>query len=199
MRYSIFALFLLLGGSTAQGATIALRSYDGGPEGGRLFTIRVQDRLEPGDLGTIKQLFRQARHDGLSVVALELGSWGGDADSGMAIARYVHDKKGMKVMVNGVCSSACAYAALVALGDGRLLVRDTAVVGVHQVYDNGTHDPDRPWTRRAADTLRSWGAPASPLEDMVKTLPSGMVWYYVDDLAEMGASKLDQGSDWWPW
>lgn len=198
MRYSIIALFLLLGGSHAQGASIALRLIDWDSSEDRLFTIRVQDRLEPGDLPRIKQMLRRARRDGLTVVALELGSWGGDADAGMAIAKFVHGS-GMKVVVNGVCSSACSYAALVALGKGRLMVRQTGVLGVHQVFDNATHDPDRPWTKRAADKLRKWGAPAGPLEDMVKTLPSGMVWYYADDLVGMGAFKLDQGWEWWPW
>lgn len=198
MRNHIIALFLLLSGSHAQGATIALRLIDWGAPDDRLFTIRVQDGLATGDLDTIKSLLKQARREGKTVVALELGSWGGDADTGMAIADFVFVKK-MKVVVNGVCSSACSYAALVALGGGRLMVRSAGVLGVHQVFDNGTHDPDRPWTRRAADRLLKLGAPSGPLETMVQTLPSGMVWYYADDLVGMGAFKLKEGWSWWPW
>lgn len=194
MRYRTVALFLLLGCSYAQGATIALRLID---ESDRLFTIRVQDGLTPGDLDTIKSLFQQARHEHKKVVALELGSWGGDADTGMAIAYFVHDKD-IKVVVNGICSSACSYAALVALGNGMLAVRSTGVLGVHQVYDNGTHDPDRLWTRRAADQLLKLGAPPGPLETMVQTVPSSMVWYYADDLVGMGAIEVDSGWTWWP-
>jgi hypothetical protein len=198
MRYLIIALFLLLGGSQAWGATVALRAYDDDPGGVRLFTIRVEDRLAPGDLGQIKREFRKARQRGVTVMALELGSWGGDADTGMAIARYVHDNR-LRVMVNGVCSSACAYAALVALGNGHMAVMSTGVLGVHQVFDNASRDPDRPWTKRAANRLRAWGAPLGPLNDMCDTLPSGMTWYYATDLVGMGAVQIDPGWSWWPW
>lgn len=198
MRYGIIVLILLLGGSQAWGASVALRAYDDNPKGRRLFTIRVEDRLVPGDLGKIQKVYRQARRQGVTVMALELGSWGGDADTGMAIAEYVH-ARGIRVMVNGICSSACSYAALVALGNGHMTVMSSGVVGVHQVFDNGSHDPDQPWTRRAANRLRLWGAPVGPLDDMVKTLPSGMVWYYANDLVEMGAVQIDPGWSWLPW
>lgn len=195
MRYRIIALILLLGCSSAHGASIALRAID---ESGRLFTVRVQDRLNAGDLWEIKKVLKQARREHKKVVALELASWGGDADTGMVIADFVFFKK-MKVLINGVCSSACSYAALVALGNGNLMVRSAGVLGVHQVYDNGTRDPDRPWTRRAGDQLLKLGAPSVPIEMMVNTLPSGMVWYYADDLVSMGAVKLDTDTSWWPW
>jgi hypothetical protein len=47
MRYGIIVLILLLGGSQAWGASVALRAYDDNPKGRRLFTIRVEDRLVP--------------------------------------------------------------------------------------------------------------------------------------------------------
>lgn len=199
MRNSIVALSLLLACSPAPAADIGLREIDWSTTSKeRLFTVRVQDKIEAGDLWTIKKLLKQAMIDHRKVVALELGSWGGDADTGMAIASFVYFKK-MKVVVNGVCSSACAFAALVALGRGQLMVRSTGVLGVHQVYVNSTRLADVPWTRQAARTLRGWGAPELLLTAMVDTPPSGMKYYYVDDLVGMGAFRLDSGWAWWPW
>ena len=134
-------------------------------------------------------MLRKARREHQTVVALELASWGGDADTGLAIAQFVYDNN-MNVLLNGICSSACAYGALVALGHGRLVVRKNGVLGVHQVYDNGTRDPDRPWTVRAAKRLRKMGAPQGPLDDMCETTPSHMTWYYVDDLVGMGGKAF---------
>ena len=198
MRNSIVALSLLLAGSAAEGATIALDVVDWESSTERLLVVRVQDKLEYGDLDTIKRLLQTARAQHRKVVALELGSWGGDADTGMAIAGFVYRKR-MTVLVSGTCSSACAYAALVALGRGQLVVRSTGVLGVHQVFDNGTRDPDERWTRAAARTLQGWGAPAKLLADMVATPPSSMTYYYVDDLVGLGAVRLGSGWAWLPW
>ena len=199
MRYGIIALFLLLGGGQAWGASVELRAYDDNPAGARLFTIRIIGKIDTGDVDKIRKAYRQAHKRGLTVIALELGSWGGDADTGMAIAEYVHANRRVRVLISDKCSSSCSYAALVALGNGRMTVMSSAVLGVHQVYDNGTLDPDRAWTQRAAKQLRRWGAPETPLDSMVDTLPSSMTYYHADDLVGMGAVQIDQGWSWLPW
>jgi hypothetical protein len=163
---------------------------------GKLVTVRVYDKIEDGDLDRIKHFLWLARSQQKVIVALELDSWGGDGDTGLAIADFVASKPLMKVYIGNRCWSACSYAALAALGMGNLLVGPYGEIGVHQVYTNSTHKADRAWTERAANKLRRYGAPNVVLEDMVNTSPDGLATYAAQSLEKHGATVF---RSWWAW
>jgi hypothetical protein len=179
-----------------EAATVALRSADWQNNPG-LVTVQLSSKIDTGDAGRVRNAVAKARRAHKKVIAIELYSPGGDGDAGMALARYVADS-GLPVLMQGNCWSACAYAALVALGRGRLLIRAGAELGVHQVFDNGTKLPDKAWTANAANTLRLMGSPTAPLKDMVNTLPPGMTRYGYDQLVRMGATEVN-GEMAWAW
>jgi len=117
---------------------------------------------------------------------LELDSTGGDVETGLNIADYVHKRK-LAVLVTDECLSACAYAAFVAIGAHRLLVGDAAVLGIHQTYDTASGDPSPSWDREVVRRLKRAGAPLWPLRDMLNTTSDSMRMYGRDELVERGA------------
>jgi hypothetical protein len=153
------------------------------------YSLWIVDGLEPGLMDAIHtRLLESKKH----IVALELDSWGGDGDTGMLLADFVF-RWDRKVVILNRCNSACSFAALVALGQGKLWVGPGASVGVHQVFDTKTGDPDRLWTARAAKYLHKYGAPKAPLDIMVRTPPSTMVILHESQLIELGAAALPMG------
>lgn len=125
-------------------------------------------------------------------IQLEMNSPGGDVDSGMGIARWVYENRQVKIVVEDYCNSACSFAALVALGRGDLTVDASSSVGVHQVIDVIDGRPGKAnvaWTKRAADTLRDYGAPEEPLVAMAATPPNGIAEFDAAALEKMGATS----------
>ena len=157
-------------------------------------TVKVYSTLEEGDLGRVKDAFAEARDADRRVLALEMASDGGDADTGLALAEYVAAND-IEVLLRQRCWSACSFVALVALGRGNLTIREHAEIGVHQARDTyrGTASPD--WTRDAAKRLKRLGAPAGPLKEMVETPPSSMSIYGYYQLQMMGATAMP--GSWW--
>lgn len=137
-----------------------------------------------------------ARVASVRPIELEMNSPGGDGDSGMAIARWVHENSNVKVFVSDYCNSACSLAALVALGRGDLTVNASSSVGVHQAinsFDGRPGKADVAWTKQAADTLRNYGAPEEPLLAMVGTPPSDITDFDAAALEKMGATVVRTG------
>ena len=118
------------------------------------------------------------------------------ATTGMMLADFV-SRWDKRVVITNRCNSSCAFAALVALGQGKLWVGPSAQIGVHQVYDNDTGVADRLWTERAAKILKRYGAPKAPLDAMVRTPPGTLVVFHESQLIDMGAAALPMG--WWWW
>src|SRR5262245_17631998 len=184
MRKLILGLALALAPIAAHAATMQVEEHDGKTR------LVIEGDIDVGDGDRFL-----ARVAGLRPTQLEMNSSGGDAESGMVIARWVHENQQIKVVVEDYCNSACSYAALVALGRGDLMINASSSVGVHQVRDV---DDDRPgkanveWTKRAADTLRGYGAPEEPLVAMVATPPSGITAFDASALEKLGAT-IEQG------
>lgn len=155
--------------------------------------VWVTDKLEYDTLDDVKTVMVRSEK---RIIGIELDSWGGDGDGGLALAEFISRYDG-KIFIFNRCNSACSFAALVALGQGKLWVDSGAEIGVHQVYDNGTRLPNKPWTKRAAKQLRRYGAPKAPLDAMVETPPSDMVVFHESQLISMGARALDLGWEWW--
>lgn len=156
------------------------------PDAGGKVTVRVGDGLAVGDLEKLLNTMQKAWEDGYLVVAVELVSDGGDGDTGLALAEYVHDQK-INVLLSGRCYSACAFPAMVALGQGTLTIRVGADLGVHQAKDTLSGEDDPWWTELAARRLRNLGAPEQMLADMLATPPNGLKRYSYDELVAMGA------------
>ena len=193
MRYLVLlaTLPLLMGGKVVLAPVL----WQDNPDN-KIVTVRLTDKIVPGDLERIRSAMVEARKTRKAVIALELASWGGDADTGLAIARYVY-KNNIDVLLTAGCWSACAYAAMVALGRGNLMIRSGAELGVHQVYDNGTGESDKPWTERAANSLSKMGAPKDMLDGMVETSSDGMTYYRYNSLRSMGALVITDEFAWW--
>lgn len=156
------------------------------------YSLHVTDELQLGTVPLIERMLESRKH----IVAIELDSWGGDGDAGIILADFVSRWR-KKVVVINRCNSACSYAAMVALGQGKLWIGPGATVGVHQVKETDTGIPDRPWTERAAKILRRYGAPKAPLDAMVRTPPGSMVVLHESQLIELGAAALPMGWKWW--
>jgi len=182
----LFLLPLIIGGAYEKPADEWTHQPD-------TYSLTITEGIEPGLMDSIRQQLSESRKH---IVALELDSWGGDGDTGIMLADFVSRWK-KKVVVINRCNSACSFAALVALGQGKLWVGPDATVGVHQVYDAETGDPDRIWTERAAKILRRYGAPKAPLDAMVRTPPGSMEVLHESQLIELGAAALPMG--WWWW
>ena len=157
------------------------------------YSLWISDGLEPGLMDAIHARLSKSQK---LIVAIELDSWGGDGDTGMRLADFVSGWDRRVVILNR-CNSSCSFAALVALGQGKLWVGPSAQVGVHQVYDQETGNPDRLWTERAAKYLRRYGAPKAPLDAMVRTPPGTMTILHESQLIELGAAALPMGWRWW--
>lgn len=157
------------------------------------YSLRIYDGIEPGLMTFINARLSKSQK---IIVALELDSWGGDGDTGMRLADFV-SRWDKQVVILNRCYSSCSFAALVALGQGKLWVGPGAEVGVHQVRDTETGDPNRLWTERAAKYLKRYGAPKAPLDIMVRTPPGSMVILHESQLIELGAAALPMG--WWWW
>jgi hypothetical protein len=174
----------------ASAADISLHALEG-----NMVTVSLAEGIVRSDLAGIAKEIQLANDSGKTVVALELNSWGGSGDGGLMIADFVHRTR-TKVFITGKCWSACSFAALVALGQGDLLVGPYADVGVHQVYNDDDHLPNRPWTLTAARILRKYGAPQAPLDAMIDTVPSSLTHYGVIALEGMGAQTVKEGLSW---
>lgn len=156
------------------------------------YSLRIDGRLETE---LVDKLVNMASHGHIDAIVLD--SWGGDGDAGIVLADFV-SRWDKKVVILNRCNSACSFAALVALGQHKLWIGPDAYVGVHQVYDNNTGNPDVAWTKRAAKILSRYGAPKAPLDAMVRTPPRIMTVFHESQLLEMGAAALPQQS-WWRW
>jgi hypothetical protein len=176
--------------TSAGAADISLHALEG-----NMVTVSLAEGIVRSDLSEITKEIKLAGKSGKIVVALELDSWGGSGDGGLMIADFVHRTRS-KVFITGKCWSACSFAALVALGNGDLLVGPHADVGVHQVYNDIDKLPNRPWTVAAAKALRRYGAPQAPLDAMIATVPSSLTHYGAIALAGMGAQTVKEGLSW---
>ena len=180
MRKLILGLALALAPTLAHAATMQVEQHEGKTR------LVIEGDINVGDGDRFL-----ARVASVRPTQLEMNSPGGDVDSGMVIARWVHENRQIKVVVEDYCNSACSYAALVALGRGDLTVNASSSVGVHQVrdvYDDRPGKANVGWTKRAADTLRGYGAPEEPLVAMVATPPSGIADFDAAALEKMGAT-----------
>jgi hypothetical protein len=157
------------------------------------YSLHITDGIVPGLLPLLKRTIAETDK---RIVAIELDSWGGDGDTGMMLADFVSMWDRRVVVINR-CNSACSFAALVALGQGKLWVGPGASIGVHQVSDTATGDPDRLWTERAAKYLQRYGAPKAPLDAMLRTPPGSMTILHESQLIELGAAALPMGWRWW--
>lgn len=165
----------------------------------KLVTIRLSGEIVPGDLEQVKKARKKAIKDGYKIVALELDSWGGDGDEGVRLAGWVHYNEAT-VYVDGYCLSACSFPALVALSQGNLLIDYSAELGVHQVHDTATGEPDPQWTKMTAKVLhKSYGVRSEPLKDMVETPASGMTYFGYDTLLKWGAHTVEKDAALWAW
>jgi hypothetical protein len=156
------------------------------------YSLHVTDAIMPGLIPLLERMLKSRKH----IVAIELDSWGGDGDTGMMLADFV-SRWDRRVVIINRCNSSCAFAALVALGQGKLWVGPGASVGVHQVHETETGIPDRRWTERAAKYLKRYGAPKAPLDAMVRTPPGSMTVLHESQLIELGAAALPMGWKWW--
>lgn len=180
MRKLIIALALALSPTLVHAATMQVEQHESETR------LMIEGDMNVGDGNRFL-----ARVANLRPTQLGMNSPGGDADSGMLIARWVHENRDVEVFVNDYCNSACSYAALVALGRGDLTVDAASSLGVHQVsdvYDDRPGKANVGWTKRAADTLRGYGAPEEPLVAMVATPPKGIVAFDAAALEKMGAT-----------
>lgn len=168
------------------------------PTNGEEVALHFKGGVKEGDLQRILRAAKEAKADGKEVTAIWLDSWGGDGDTGILIADWVA-KNDMEVFVDDNCLSACAFAALVALGKGRLTITKGAGIGVHQVVTTGTGVPDPAWTRMAANVLRKYGAPRTPLEDMCNAPPDQMVMFGPMTLTSFGAQLAEKPFTWSWW
>jgi hypothetical protein len=194
---TLFAYLALC--SAAHAADISVeRIYWQPNDGGREVAIYYSGGVRKGDIRHLYDAMSEAKRDGKLVRALWLDSWGGDGDTGLRLAEFVVRQK-LDVFVDDQCISACAYPALVALGRGRLLITSDADIGVHQVKDDASGQPDPTWTRRAADRLYGWGAPRAPLEIMCDQPPNGMQMLSPSMLAALGAQVMKQPFKWSWW
>src|SRR5262245_65775969 len=105
MRKLILRLALALVPISAHAATMQVEQHEGNTR------LVIEGDINVGDGDRFL-----ARVASVGPAELEMDSPGGDAESGMLIARWVHDNREVKVFVNDYCNSACSYAALVALG-----------------------------------------------------------------------------------
>ena len=187
MRISVIVLLpLVLGGAWEKSAEEWTHKED-------TYSLCIDESLEPGLMTLINTQLSKGRK---RIVAIELNSWGGDGDTGMRLADFI-SRWDKKVVILNRCNSSCSFAALVALGQGKLWVGPGAQVGVHQVYDTETGNANPQWTRSAAKYLRRYGAPKAPLDAMVRTPPGSMVILHESQLIELGAAALPIGWKWW--
>jgi hypothetical protein len=194
MRYLLLLATLpILTGATASLAPVDWQSNPGE----HIVTVRLEGKIMSGDVERIRTAMIRAKNTNKAVIALELVSWGGDADAGLAIARYVY-KNNINVLLSDDCWSACGYAAMVALGRGNLMIRGSGNIGLHQVWDNVTGLSDKNWTEGAARTLSKMSAPKNMLKDMVATSSDGMTQYSFGKLRDMGALVINDDTWWWP-
>jgi hypothetical protein len=185
--------------TAAQAADVSVaRIYWQPNDGGREVALYYEGGVRKGDIRRIWRALDEAKQDGKVVTTLWLDSWGGDGDTGMLLADLVARNR-FDVFVDDECVSACAFAALVALGRGRLLITADADISVHQVTDDASGLPDVRWTRRAAERLVRYGAPRTPLEVMCAQPPSGMARLEPAWLAALGAQVMEQPFTlgWW--
>ena len=141
----------------------------------------VRNGFRAGDLLRIQKLLRGRR-------VIELQSWGGDGDTAMDIADYVYWHH-VDIVVNGVCTSGCAFPALVAMSQGRLWLGPQAIIGVHMAKNTKTGVPNKGWTRQAMRMLASYGVPDAALDPMLVTPPDLMHFFNNDELVSWGAKK----------
>lgn len=195
------AVFFWLFISAAFAAQVELYPIDYDTASTEAVTVKLTGPIARGDLKQLREAYGRASRDGYVPLALELRSWGGDGEIGMAIAKYVADHQ-LTVLVTDDCWSACAFSALVALGNGRLLIAGNARLGLHQATRDDTNRADPEWTNRAARRLRSWGAPAEPLRVMCGVPPGQMMFYEYADLLALGSREFkrpETEGGWWPW
>lgn len=161
------------------------------------YSILLINRLDDKTVDDMVELIRKSKK---KIIALELASWGGDGDAGIRLAEFV-SRWPKKVVVLDSCNSACSFAALVALGQGKLVVGTNGKVGVHQAKDNDTHQADVQWTKMVARILHKYGAPQAPLKVMVATPPDTMTFFDQDQLVAWGATPLDRSwlGYFWRW
>ena len=86
-----------------------------------LRVIKMTESMKEGDLKRMLAARKLAAKEGLIIVGLELTSTGGDADTGLELAKWVK-KNSAVVVLESFCWSACSYAALVALGNDTLII-----------------------------------------------------------------------------
>lgn len=185
--------------SAAQAADVSVeRIYWLPNDGGREVAIKYGGGMKRGDIQKLGDALRAAKADGKVVTTLWMDSWGGDGDTGLLVAGWASNLR-INVFVDEHCLSACAYTALVALGHGRLLVTDGALIGVHQAKDDTTGKADVAWTRATAEKLRRYGAPRAPLQDMCEQPPEGMRLIGMSTLAALGAQVMKQPFKWSWW
>jgi hypothetical protein len=180
MRKLILGLSLAFAPILAHAATMQVEQHDGKTR------LMFEGEIVVGDGERFMERVASVRP-----IELEMNSPGGNVESGMIIARWVHEDQVVKVFDNDYCNSACSYAALVALGRGDLTIDAGASVGVHQVRDVLDGRPGKAnvtWTQRAADTLSGYGAPQEPLLAMMATPPSDSNDFDAVALEKMGAS-----------
>ena len=122
MRKLILGLALALAPTLAHATTMQVEQHEGTTR------LVIDGEINVGDGDRFLERVAIVRP-----TELEMNSPGGDVDSGMVIARWVHENRQIKVVVEDYCNSACSYAALVALGRGDLMVNASSSVGVHQV------------------------------------------------------------------
>jgi len=189
----------LLWATTAHAGDVELdRIYWRPNDNGHEVALHFTGGVKEGDLLRIKSAIIEAAVGNKLVSALWLDSWGGDGDTGIMIADWVYRTK-IEVFVDDTCLSACAFAALVALGHGRLVITDKAEIGVHQVITTATGKPDLPWTRMAAEILRKYGAPREPLQLMCDAPSDKMKMLSPSMLAAFGAEVMQQPFKWGWW
>jgi hypothetical protein len=182
---------------SASAATLSLSkvTWQENPDG-KLVSIVIQQEIDPTDPDRLYKEYRKAKRKGLTVIALEMDSWGGNGGASMAIAEFVRERK-LFVYVPGNCKSGCTFAALAALAQGRLVVGPWGYLGVHQAYW-GKLDaavPDIGWTEWCADQMTRWGVPSEVTDAMVAQRPGGFTWFDADQLEAMGARKVGK----WFW
>lgn len=95
------------------------------PTGSATYVLLEND-IEVGDSNRFFRLVRRTPH----VTGVMLSSMGGSADDGLAIAKYIFERK-LDTMVTATCHSICAIMFLA--GNRRFVTVDAAIT-VHSAY-----------------------------------------------------------------
>jgi len=104
------------------------------------------------------------------IVFVQINSPGGDMNAGIAIGRWLHENKHVRIKIPQWCASACAIAVLGA-GPGRITLAPGAQISLHQAFDVETGETLIAKTNQVARGLQGLGLPATAAAGMMRTPP----------------------------